>query len=176
MNWFLRNVPVSEGLESVVRRFRDGVDAVRNRPSHALAPEAEQARRARAIELVASGVPEDLALDLASLSALRGALNAVLIAEQFGLPIANATATLFAISDQFALDRLRASALALPVADYYERMAIDNAVAEIGIANAALPWRRPGTASSRTPSPPGLPPIRPARAPRRRWTTSRAQV
>ena len=138
MNWFLRNVPVSEGLESVVRRFRDGVDAVRDALSHALAPEAEQARRARAIELVASGVPEDLALDLASLPALRGAPNAVLIAEQSGLPIADATATLFAISDRFALDRLRASALALPVADHYERMAIDNAVAEIGIAERGI--------------------------------------
>ncbi|BCJ89499.1 NAD-glutamate dehydrogenase [Terrihabitans soli] len=138
IGWFLKNADLSEGLQSVVHRFRDGLDLVRSSLKDTLSEESEKMRQARAAELVQAGVPKDLALGLASLPALRGAPNAVLIAEQSGLPTATAAAMLFAISDRFGLDRLRAAALALPVTDHFERMAIDKALASIGTAERGL--------------------------------------
>jgi glutamate dehydrogenase len=138
IGWFLKNADLGEGLEAVVHRFRDGLDLVRGSLTQTLSPAADATRQARAKELTEAGVPKDLALDLASLPALRGAPNAVLIAEQSGLPTATAAATLFAVSDRFGLDRLRAEALALPVTDHYERMAIDKALAAIGVAERGI--------------------------------------
>jgi glutamate dehydrogenase len=138
IGWFLKNADLGEGLQSVVHRFRDGLDLVRSSLKDTLAPDAESTRQKRAAELVTAGVPQELALNLASLPSLRGGPNAVLIAETSGLPTASAAATLFAISDKFGLDRLRAEALALPVADHYERMAIDKALAAIGLAERGL--------------------------------------
>jgi glutamate dehydrogenase len=83
-------------------------------------------------------VPDELALRLASLLALRAAPNVVLIAEKAGLAIADAATTLFAISDRFALDRLRSAALALPVGNHYDRMAVDTALAAVGVAERGI--------------------------------------
>ena len=79
-------------------------------------------------------MPDDLALRLASLPALSGAPDAVFVAEKSGRPISEAAATLFAVANRFGLGAMREAAQALPVADHYERMAIDRAVAAIGAA------------------------------------------
>ncbi len=138
MPWFLRHGDLSEGLESVVRRFRDGLDLVRDTLAAALAPEAEAHRQARAAELRMAGVPDELALWLASLPALESAPDVVVVAELSGRSIADAAATLFAVNDRFDLDALRAAAARLGAADHYERVAADRALAQIAGAARAI--------------------------------------
>jgi glutamate dehydrogenase len=83
-------------------------------------------------------VPEDLALRLASLPALTGAPDAVLVAEKSGRPISEAAATLFATAEYFGLNALRTAAAAIVADDHYERLVLDRAFAQIDAAGRAI--------------------------------------
>jgi glutamate dehydrogenase len=134
MTWFLRNVDLESGLEDVIRRFRAGVDAVAVDLDRALGEEAAGRRSARATELVRQGVPGPLAVRLSALLALSGAADAVLIAERTGRPIEAAAAALFAVAGHFQLGKIVRAAQAMTVSDYYERLALDRALDQIGVA------------------------------------------
>src|SRR5262249_38503145 len=64
--WFLRNVDLTQGLDAIVRHYRDGITAVEAALGAALAPEAATARSAREAQLKAAGVPQELARRIAS--------------------------------------------------------------------------------------------------------------
>src|SRR5262249_31298931 len=64
--WFLRNVDLTQGLDAIVRHYRDGITAVEAALGAALAPEAATARSVREVELKAAGVPQELARRIAS--------------------------------------------------------------------------------------------------------------
>ncbi|GGE27513.1 NAD-glutamate dehydrogenase [Agaricicola taiwanensis] len=141
--WFLRHVDFSGGLEAVVTRFRTGLEEVRENLNVALGKEAEDDRLSRIGTLEEAGVPRDLAQRIASLPALYAGPDIVLIAERTGKPIAEASATLFAVDAYFGMEELRASALTIQVPDYYERLAFDRALdmianAQRGIAAEAI--------------------------------------
>ena len=140
MGWFLRNVDLEEDLELLASRFQRGVDAVAAGLDQTLSPEAARRRSARAEELLRSGLPEPLAQRFSALLALEGATDAVLIADRTGRSTDVAGAALFAVADLFGLSRLVRSAQAITAADYYERLAIDQALDQIGVAarNAAI--------------------------------------
>ncbi len=131
MIWFLRHGDLGDGLDRLVSRFRDGVDLVRDTLHTSLGEGAEAARQARADELAEAGVPRDLALWLASLSALESAPDIVLVAEQSGCSIADAAATLFAADERLGLDRIRAAVGTIEATDHYERTALDRAAASL---------------------------------------------
>jgi glutamate dehydrogenase len=141
--WFLRNADFGGGLEAVVTRFRDGLDAVRENLSLALGKEAEDDRLQRVATLQEGGVPADLAQRIAGLPALYAGPDIVLVAEKTGQSIAAAAATLFAVDAYFGMESLRASAMTISVPDYYERLAFDRALdmianAQRGIAAEAI--------------------------------------
>ncbi|GBD49220.1 NAD-glutamate dehydrogenase [Methylopila sp. Yamaguchi] len=138
MVWFLRNVDLDGGLDGVVARFRTGVDAVAAGLDAALGPDAAGRRSARATELVRAGLPGPLAVRFSALLAMEGATDAVLIAERTGRPIDVAAAALFAVADEFQLARMVRSAQAIGVADYYDRLALDRALDQIGVAARAM--------------------------------------
>ena len=138
MVWFLRNVDLDAGLDGVVARFQAGVDAVAAGLDAALGPDAAARRSARATELVRAGLPGSLAVRFSALLAMEGATDAVLIAEKTGRPIDVAAAALFAVADEFQLARMVRAAQAISVADYYDRLALDRALDQIGVAARAM--------------------------------------
>ncbi|GLK79406.1 NAD-glutamate dehydrogenase [Methylopila turkensis] len=138
MVWFLRNVDLDSGLDQLARRFRDGVDAVAANLDASLGQEAAARRSERAAELVRAGLPATLADRFSALLAIEGASDAVLIAEKTGRSIADAAAALFAVADQFQLSRIVRAAQAVTAADYYERLALDRALDQIGVAARAM--------------------------------------
>ena len=136
--WFLRNVDLSKGLADVVTHYRDGIAAVTAALDGALSPDFAAARAARRQELAEGGVPEDLAGRIADLRALTAAPDIVLVADRTGRPVSEVAATYFAAGAFFRLDRIAAAAENIPIADYFDRLALDRARDSIGDAERRL--------------------------------------
>ena len=136
--WFLRNVDLSKSLADLVAHYRDGIAAVTTGLDGALSPDFRDARAARRQELIAAGVPEELAGRLADLSALTAAPDIVLVADRTGKPIGDVAATYFAVGAFFRLDHIAGAASTIPVADYFDRLALDRARDSIGDAERRL--------------------------------------
>ncbi len=136
--WFLRNVDLRAGLENVALRFQRGVDAIRESLPVTLGEAAKAVLDQRTSELVAQNVPANLALWLASLPNLVAAPDIVLTSETAGREASDIAATLFAVNDTLALERIRLAARSIQIADYYERLALDRAIDQIESAERAL--------------------------------------
>jgi glutamate dehydrogenase len=136
--WFLRNVDLKQGLETIVAHYRAGIAKVAGALDGALSPEALGARDAAAAELAKAGVPEALARRIASLSALKAAPDIVLVADRAGKPVDEVTATYFAAEAFFQLDRVAGAVPGIVVADYFDRLALDRALDSIGEAERRL--------------------------------------
>ena len=136
--WFLRNVDLSKGLADVVRHFRDGIAAVTAALDSALSQDFRNSRAARRQALVEGRVPEDLAGQIADLRALISAPDIVIVADRTGRPIHEVAATYFAAGAFFRLDRIAAAAENIPIADYFDRLALDRARDSIGDAERRL--------------------------------------
>ncbi len=135
--WFLRNVDLGRGLADIVAHYRAGIAAVSASLDQAAA-DASPNRAAREAELKASGVPDDLARRMADLPALMHAPDIVLVAERTGRNIPDVAATYFAAEAFFRIDRIVASARAIVVADYFDRLALDRALDLIGDAERRM--------------------------------------
>ena len=139
MVWFIRNVDwSSEGLDAVVSRFGEGVSTVEAALHEALPRPAVEAAGRRAADLMKDGVPEPLALRLAVLPQLFAAPDIVLVAARCSRPIAAVAATHFAIGARFKLADIANAARDVPLADYYDRLALDRALATMETAHRAL--------------------------------------
>ncbi len=136
--WFLRNVDLSQGLAEVVGHYRDGIAAVAAALDAALTRDAANARNARRAELTATGVPDGLAGRIAELAPLGAAPDIVLVADRTGKSIAEVASTYFAAGAFFRLDRITAAANNIPIADYFDRLALDRARDSIGDAERRL--------------------------------------
>ena len=68
--WFLRNVDLKRGLETIVAHYRAGIAQVAAALDSALSQPALAARNAAVAELAKAGVPEALARRIASLPVL----------------------------------------------------------------------------------------------------------
>jgi glutamate dehydrogenase len=146
--WFLRNVDLSKGLEEIVSHYREGVTAVEAVLSSALATEAASARTAREVELKSAGVPDELALRIASFPALKAAPDIVMVADRTGQKIADVAATYFAAESFFRLDRIAGAARDIKVSDYFDRLALDRALDSIGDAERRLTAAMAGNGAS----------------------------
>ncbi|MDP4002263.1 NAD-glutamate dehydrogenase [Methylobacterium sp. NEAU K] len=136
--WFIRNLDLTGGLSPVVARYRDGVAAVEAALPKVLGAEALAAITDRATELADYGMPPDQARRLASLTALISAPDIVRVAEASGRPVQEVAATHFALEHAFRLDELAAAARTVPVADTFDRVALERAVAGIAAAHRKL--------------------------------------
>jgi len=146
--WFLRNVDFSGGLADVVSHYRDGIAAVAAVLDRVLAPDVREARAARHRELATAGVPDALAGDIANLRVLTTAPDIVLVADRSGKPVGEVAATYFAAGAFFRLDRIASAASAIPVADYFDRLALDRARDSIGDAERRLTAAMVGNGTS----------------------------
>jgi len=136
--WFLRNVDLSRGLADVVLHYRDGIAAVATALDQALSPDSRQLRASRRQELEEAGVADALAGQIADLHALTVAPDIVLVADRTGKPVDEVAATYFAAGTFFRLDRIASAASAIPIADYFDRLALDRARDSIGDAERRL--------------------------------------
>jgi glutamate dehydrogenase len=136
--WFLRNVDLTKGLADLVSHYRDGIAAVGACLDAVLADDALRARRTRKNELKSAGVPDELASRIADLGSLAAAPDIVLVADRTGKPAAEVAATYFAAGAFFRLERITSAASAIPVADYFDRLALDRARDSIGDAERRL--------------------------------------
>ncbi len=136
--WFLRNVDLTAGLAGVVAHYRDGIAAVAAALDVALPEEARNARATRRQELIAAGVPEEIAVNIGNLGPLTAAPDIVLVADRAGRSISDIAATYFAASSFFRLDRIVAAAGNIPITDYFDRLALDRARDSIGDAERRL--------------------------------------
>jgi glutamate dehydrogenase len=136
--WFLRNVDLTKGLADLVTHYRDGIAAVTASLDGALSPVMQSARAARRQELREGGVPDELAGRLADLRTLTAAPDIVLVADRTGKPVGEVAATYFAAGAFFRLDRIAGAASAIPVSDYFDRLALDRARDSIGDAERRL--------------------------------------
>jgi len=136
--WFLRNIDLSKGLAEVVMHYRDGIAAVANALDQLLSPDVAEARAARRQALADGGVPADLAGRIADLRVLASAPDIVLVAGRTGKPVSEVAATYFAAGAFFRLDRIAAAAENIPIADYFDRLALDRARDSIGDAERRL--------------------------------------
>jgi glutamate dehydrogenase len=136
--WFLRNVDLKQGLETVIAHYHDGIAQVSGALDTALSKPAAAARAAHEAELAKAGVPQALARRIATLSVLKAAPDIVLVADQSKKPVAEVTATYFATEAFFQLDRIIGGVLSIAVADYFDRLALDRALDSIGDAERRL--------------------------------------
>ena len=148
--WFLRNVDLSKGLAGVVAHYRDGIAAVAAALDSALSQDLREVRAARRRELGAAGVPDELAGRIADLRALAAAPDIVLVADRTGKPVGEVAATYFAAGMFFRLDRIANAASTIPIADYFDRLALDRARDTIGDAERRLTAAMVGNGSAGT--------------------------
>ncbi len=146
--WFLRNVDLSKGLETIVAHYHDGIAAVAAALDGALSGEAAAVRTAREDDLKRNGVPDALARRLADLGPLTSAPDIVMVAERTGQAIAEATATYFAAESFFRLDRITQAARGIVISDYFDRLALDRALDSIGDAERRLAAAMAGNGAS----------------------------
>jgi len=136
--WFLRNIDLKQGLETIIGHYRNGIGQVTAALDGALSKSAATARAVREGELVRAGVPQALARRIASLGVLKAAPDIVLVADQSKKAIAEVTATYFATESFFQLDRVIDAVPGIVVADYFDRLALDRALDSIGDAERRL--------------------------------------
>jgi glutamate dehydrogenase len=134
MVWALRRLDFSGGLAGLVAHYRTGIATVEAALDRLLPKEARAARAARIVELTAAGVPAPLAGRLADLPQIAGATDAVLVADRIGRQVDEVAATWFAVVAHFEIDRIAAAARSIVVTDYFDRLALDRALDQIGDA------------------------------------------
>ncbi|TCR60340.1 NAD-glutamate dehydrogenase [Bosea sp. BK604] len=139
MSWFLRRGVAKPGaIEQTIAHYAKGVAAVAVELDSLLPEAAAQARAARIAVLTSEGVPETLAVRVASLPALAQATDIVDIADRTGRSISEVAWIHFGVDSVFGLSSLAVSAGTVPATDDYERMARERAVETLVDAHAGL--------------------------------------
>jgi glutamate dehydrogenase len=136
--WFLRNVDLKQGLETIVAHYRDGIGQVAGALEGALSQKSAAALAARHSELAGAGVKAELANKLAMVPILKAAPDIVMVAERAQKPVAEVTKTYFAAEEYFQLDRVAGAVADITVADYFDQLALDRALDSIGDAERRL--------------------------------------
>jgi glutamate dehydrogenase len=85
-----------------------------------------------------TGVPWVLANQIAELPFLAAAMDSILIADRTGRTATEVAATYFATGVGLHIDRLAAAARAMPIADHFDRLALDRAVDAMGAAQRRI--------------------------------------
>jgi glutamate dehydrogenase len=136
--WFLRNVDHAQGLAEVIGHYGHGVAAVSAALEEALSHDFAAARDARRRELIAAGMPGEIADRMANLRMLGSASDIVLVADRTGRAVGEVAATYFAAVAFFCLDRLTTAATGIAVVDHFDHLALDCARDLIGDAERKL--------------------------------------
>ena len=95
-------------------------------------------RDERASAFIAAGVPADLAGDVATLDLLEMAPAVTQLAQETDISVPETARILFSISDYFCMADLATRTAKLPTGDYYDRLAVAQAQAQLSAAQMTL--------------------------------------
>ena len=112
--WLLRNRPRPLDIARDTGHFAGGVTALRRQLRDVVADSSRTAIDAAKDRLVGRGVPEDLALEVASGNDLLSALDVVEVASSAGISVEDAASVYFALGETLDLHWLRDQIAALP--------------------------------------------------------------
>jgi glutamate dehydrogenase len=138
MVWFLRNVDLGQGLAGIIDRYHADIEQVAQALDRILPEELAALKAARVDALKKAGVPDELAQRIGDLRALGAATDIALVASRTGQPVVDVAATYFAAGAFFRLDHVAAAAREIRLTDYFDRLAFDRALAQIGEALRGL--------------------------------------
>jgi glutamate dehydrogenase len=136
--WFLRDGAVLADLTRAIERHRAGIRALRPAIAAILTERGRRQLEGKVTRLGEDGVPADLAADLAALDVLRLAPAITAIAEETGMPHPSAAAVYLRIGEHLHTGELAAKAARLTATDYYDRLAVTQALAQLSDAEASL--------------------------------------
>jgi glutamate dehydrogenase len=134
MVWFLRNVDLSQGLASIIEHYRSSIEAVGHILDRILPEDLATIHLSRIEQLKKGSVPSALAHRLADLRALAAATDIALVAGRTEKPVPDVAATYFALVAFFRIERIVIPARDIRLADYFDRLAFDRALDQIGDA------------------------------------------
>jgi glutamate dehydrogenase len=136
--WFVRNDPFAGGVGAAIDVYAPAVDAI-GRDLDGLLPArlAERVAEGAAAHR-AAGVPADIAARIAGLPDLAAATDIRLAATEAGAPLRRTASVFFAVGEHLRIGRIAAMARALPIADYYDGLALDQALETLGAAQRRI--------------------------------------
>jgi glutamate dehydrogenase len=136
--WFLRNGAAMSDLPGTIARHRTGVAELKGALADALPARRQALLEAEAGRLAGAGIPTDLGTDVAALDILGLAPPITEIAEGTKTPVAEAARTYLAIGDSLRISDLSAKAGTIATPDYYDRLAVAQALSQLAGAQAAF--------------------------------------
>ena len=130
--WFLRNGNVgATDVAALVERHKTGVETLRGAGVGLLSEKERAALAARVSALVTHGVDTDLAQRIGQLPVIGNASDIVLVAERGGVSIEAAAKAFFGAAGLFDLFRIVEEGRNIALADRFDRMALDRALANL---------------------------------------------
>jgi glutamate dehydrogenase len=135
--WFLRHGS-QEGLEPLILRFRTGIEWLSMNLADTLGAESRKRLEAHEARLTREGLTPELAKRLAALAPLTQGLDITRVAVTSGAPMKVVAQSVYALREIFDLDRLTHASEDLPVADYFDRLAVNGCLAGLSAAQRGL--------------------------------------
>ncbi|WP_291385372.1 NAD-glutamate dehydrogenase [Devosia sp.] len=129
--WLLRNADFTQPLADLVLRYAEGVTDVAGLVSSLVPPSLAKTIDARADAFIAGGASSAVARRIAELSALSYATDIALVAERTKSTIAAAAGAFFGVLDLFGLAGIVEAGGRIVLADRFDRMALDRALANL---------------------------------------------
>ena len=136
--WFLRNAPGAGDLERSVKHYADGLAALDKAFDKVLPADALKSVGADEKAYANQKVPRDLARKIARLKYLSRGPDIILVATQNKKAVPDVAKVFYGVGQSLSIDRLASGAGAVPVVDYYERLAVTNTLEGIFASQRSL--------------------------------------
>jgi glutamate dehydrogenase len=121
--WFLRSRRLRDDMAATVGQFAPGIDAIASRVSEMVHGAARDDVAQRKAAYVRDGVPEDLAVRVASVDALAGALDIVEIATALAQDVQTVAAVYYDLGGRLGLDAIGQRIEALAAEGHWQTLA-----------------------------------------------------
>jgi glutamate dehydrogenase len=141
MMWFVRNADFAKGISPVVSHYSDNVQALKAALPNVVSKGLADWMIERAANLQDKGVPNDLASDMARLPLLAYAPDIITIADSTKAKLPEAAEVFFAVGERFDLNAVDRGASKLSLTDYYDRLALNQALGTLARARFDLSCR-----------------------------------
>lgn len=129
--WFLRNVSLDQGLSDIVATYKNGVKKIRNALGELMSDYLANAVHDQSEGFQSGETPEPVALHIAELSVLTFASDIVKISHQANCDVLEGAKVYFGLLHHLNLGHITERAHHITVGDYYDRMALDRALANL---------------------------------------------
>ena len=129
--WLLRNADWSKPLGDLVLTYAQGVTDVSGLLAGLIPPGIDKTIAARAETFTNGSAPSGIARRVAELRALNFATDIALVADRAKTPVSTAAAAFFGVLDVFGLATVIETGRHIVLADRFDRMALDRALANV---------------------------------------------